>query len=221
MKPATPIEYIAARSESAYSLPFDVLQYLLYLSVEEKKNLSQVDVHALEGRMLQCPALEKAQVRRLFPDTLVIDYLLKTPVFQIGGVQNLVIDERGDVFRKSPYFPSLHLPIFYFCQAETPITLIQMIMNNKPLFSSCVFLYRSLKTMGFSVEEIDAEEALALGVFRREIRVKVSSQSRNICLRLSVQEPEKLMKRLSLILERFPEYSGIIDLRFPDVAYLE
>ena len=217
----TPVGYIAARAEGSFSLPFDVIQYLLGLSSEEKGDLSKIDIHGLETRLLQCPAMDKAQVRKLFPDTLVIDYALRKPVFQLGGGQNLVLDEEGCVFRRAPYFPALQLPNLYFPHSDTPMGLIQTIVNNKELFLSCVSLCRSLKHLGFHVESIDAEEALAFGLFRREIRVKTLIGQRSLFLRLPVKNPTLLLKRLSLILQYFPEYSGIVDLRFPDVAYLE
>lgn len=220
-RPSSPIEYIAVRSESSFSLPRDLLQYLLCLSSHEKRDLSLLDVHAVEDRVLRCPALEKVQIRRLFPNTLVVDYALKKPVFQVGSASDLLVDKEGSVFRRSPYFPFLSLPFLSFSHSEARTSLVQAIGNNKVLFSCCVALSSAFQELGFSVDEIDAEDALALGFFRREIRLTASRNAKTISVRLPVQEPVKLMRRVSLILERFPEYSGEIDLRFPDVAYLE
>ena len=211
--PPSPVAYIASRSKTALSLPFDVLQHLLSLSDEEKENMVKADVSGIEGRLQQCPAIASASVRRLFPDTLVVDYALRVPLFQLGCWPNLVVDEQGTVFRKSPYFPSVTLPILYFPDA---------IRNHTSTFSSCVYIYTTLRAMGLLAAAIDARDSLQRGIFRREISVRISfDETRTLWLRLPVENTERVLERLSLILERFPEYSGTIDLRFPDTAYLE
>jgi len=149
---SSPIEYVAVRSENGFCLPIDILQYLLCLSSQEKRDLASVDVHALEARLFHCPALEKAQVRRLFPNTLVIDYSLRKPVFQVGKEGAFLVDKEGCVFPRSPYFPPLSLPFLSFSHVETSTSLVQSITNHKPLFSSCVALSSAFQKLGFSVK---------------------------------------------------------------------
>lgn len=218
--PPSEIRFIASRSEGYLSLPFDVLQALLALSPEEKKNLSRVDVYRLEQRLLECSAISSGTVRRLLPDTLVVDYTLKKPLFQIGGGHSLLVDDKGSLFRKTPYFPSLSLPILFFPNSETPMGAIQSFVSNQHLFSLCLCIYQKLHELGLVLQEINAEDGVALGFFRREIRVKAHKDKREICIRFPVYDLDKAIGRLCLIVEHFQGYSGVIDLRFPEVGYL-
>lgn len=206
----SPVLRVASHCESVYALPQDMLQALIALSPEEKNDLSAIDLHGVERRITQCPAIFSARVRKLSPGTLVVDYSLKEPLFVLGTVPNQAVDKEGNYFPLEPYFPNIKVPLLF--------------LSNKELFPLCLQVEKACSHMSLALEEIDASDVEALGLFRREVRIKAlskNSEGKELVVRLPVDTICLALKRLSLLLKQYPDYSGVIDLRFPGVGYLE
>lgn len=209
-----PIEQIASRSGGFYAMPQDVLQSLLNLSLEEKADLSTVKLQPLEQRLLVCPALELVRMRKLAPNTLVVDYVLKEPLFRLGGYDNLAIDRKGSTFPVEPYFPSLILP-----KLLVPENSLSFIASHFEIFLLCLTIHDALHDMGLPLIEMDVRQSMALGLFRREVRLCCGKGE--VMVRLPVEKTSLALKRLALLWKQYPNYVGTIDLRFPGVGYLD
>lgn len=209
IEPTCQLQQIASHANSIFSVSEDVLQYLLKLTDDEKNDLKHIDVHLLEKRLLETPGFSFARVRKLMPRTLIVEYTLRDPLFCLYENPFLAVDEEGVVFPISPCFPSLSLPILQVPSKQ----------KSQYLLASCI--KKQFEDSGFFVKEIDLgsiEEAL---LFRKEIQVAAISGGKEFLVRLPVERTDRACKRLSLIRKTFPDYSGTIDLRFFDVAYLD
>lgn len=201
----TPLQQIASRSEGEYTLPQDVLQSLLALKEEEKQDLVAISIKEVQKRVEACPAILRANIRTLAPDTLVVEYALREPLFILSDYPTIAIDASKHTFPLEPYFSNLHLPL---------LTLFNM-----EFYPLCVEIERTFASLSLQIDEIDASDIDALGLFRREIRLKL--QSKNRMVRLPVDTLSISLKRFAWIMQQYPDYKGTIDLRFPNVGYLE
>lgn len=220
-----PISQLATHCHGLFCMPQDVLQKQLALTEEERQDLGKIRIKEVRRRLLEASAIRTGSIKKLYPDTLVVEYALRKPMFCIGDISNFAVDEDGVVFALSPYFPALTLPILYMpLQGSlTKEGLSALFEKELLLFKKLVRVAQRLGGLGFFVKEIDACQAHAPGVFYREILVRVARKGRSglLSVRLPVEGTFVALDRLGLIEKKFPEYCGTIDLRFENVAYLD
>jgi hypothetical protein len=89
------------------------LAELLDLSVDQPTNLYRFDVKKGKKKLLSSPLIAEAEIKKIPPHTLYIDYEVRKPVAWLGDYQNIAIDKDGYLFPMAPFFAPKELPEIY------------------------------------------------------------------------------------------------------------
>lgn len=89
------------------------LAELLDLSVDQPTNLYLFDPKLAEKKMLSSPIIAEAQIKKMPPNVVYVDYAIRKPIARLGDYQNIAIDKEGYMFPLSPFFSPKELPEIY------------------------------------------------------------------------------------------------------------
>jgi len=157
------------------------LAELLGLSVDKNVNLAVFDLDVAKQRLNASPLISSAEVRKIFPNILYIDYSVRKPVSWLGDYQNIALDQEGYLFPVYPFFSPKELPVIYlglppFGADQDSLGrkggLWQTPLQNRYLylaFEILQFLEGSLWKEGFRIQRIDVSNAFAPSLGQREI----------------------------------------------------
>lgn len=197
--PPEPIRAIAQTGPLKEALKTDCLAELLGLSLDRPHAISSEEAEAL---LKKHPVIQKASVSLLNPETLYIDYTLRTPQFILGDVENLAIDREGKAFPLSPFFSPKNLPTLYLGKGNH---------GEKKKVASHLF-----KILGDETTLIDVSQAFEPSLGKREL---IAFYGPHI-LRLTPKRYSEELERYRKIKERLGEEPMIIDLRVEHLAYI-
>lgn len=159
---------IVQRAHGAEALRTQDLAELLGLSCDRPSHLYALNLETMRQQLLRCPAIRRAEVRRVHPDILYVDYEMHTPIAFYADYENVAIDADGWVFPITPYFTPKRLPQFFLGNASSPTW-------DRPLTSPELQLARTVlacleTTLAGSVPiQIDASNAYSQNMGRREV----------------------------------------------------
>jgi hypothetical protein len=86
------------------------LEELLDLSVDKPANLFRFNTQAAERKLLECPLIKKAVVKKIKPGTLYIDYSIRQPIAFLADYSNTAIDAEGVLIPFTPFFTPKKIP---------------------------------------------------------------------------------------------------------------
>ncbi len=210
--PKVPIKIIAQTGPLKEGLKTDYLAEVLDLSANQPKNL---EVDEVEKILRESPLIKKVSASYLSPNTLYIDYTLRSPTFALIDLENLALDVEGYLFPLRPYFTPKKLPELYLGLKAIPPW-------NHPLDEKEVALANNLHTLlGREVKRIDLSHIEEKSLGKREI-VVILEYSGGIfhTLRLSPKRYEEEIKRYRAFSGKVQDQGLIIDLRVPKLAYI-
>jgi hypothetical protein len=189
------------------------LAELMGLATDCPISIYQFDPKKAQEDLLNSPLIKEAQVKRVPPQTVYVDYTVRQPIAHVYDYENIAMDEEGYLFPLIPFFPPKRLPEIYF--AFPPIqTLPKYPLKGRAVDLALSLLrllsestYRGL----FNVVRIDVSHAFAESYGLREIvlivedEILCSQESREVCcifpryLRLSLKNyPGELGNYLKL-----------------------
>lgn len=231
------------------ALKTDYLAEILDLSVDKPVNLFGLELNSINKKLLSCPQIKRVNVKKLFPNTLFIDYSLREPVAFLGECTNTVIDKEGISFPFHPFYTPKNKPNFLLgiqsiqeCTWGSKIKGIYIELAFQVLES----IQHSLDIDISSIKTIDVSRAFSPSEGKREIILVIedtlgsSFQGNSILfqyhhfLRLSsenylegLQKYKKLREYLlHNEMQKNSEHAIVrlpvlmIDLRIPQLAYL-
>ncbi len=82
----------------------------LGLSVDHPTNLYAFNAATAEKKLLSNPVIKAASVKKVFPDTVYIDYTIRKPVAFLADFTNTAMDEEGILFPFQPFFTPKNFP---------------------------------------------------------------------------------------------------------------
>lgn len=95
------------------------LAELLDLSVDHPTNLYQFSTYEAKKKLLECTLIKDAEVKKIKPGTVYVDYTVRQPVAFLGDFTNTAVDLEGSLFPFKPFFAPKKLPEIYLgAQAE-------------------------------------------------------------------------------------------------------
>jgi hypothetical protein len=157
------------------------LAELMGLSVDQPKNIYSICLKEAEEALLKSPLIAKAKVKRRPPQTLYVDYEVRTPIAWIADYKNVAVDLNGRLFPVAPFLPPKRLPEIYLGLATAPKTP-EFTQNLDEIWSApltCPQLklaFDLLKafegaawTQGLRVTRVDVSNAFAPTLGRREV----------------------------------------------------
>ena len=197
--PPALIKVIVQTGPVKNALKTDYLAELLDLSVDHPRPIT---VEETEKILLESPCIKKVAVSLLNPETLYIDYTLRTPQFILGDVENLALDTHGATFPLIPYYTPKRLPILYLGEGhfEEKIEVATHL----------------LELLEDKVTMIDVSNCLEQSLGKREIVIALGHH----LLRLTPKRCSEELSHYQKIRMKMGDDSLIIDLRIPSLAYI-
>lgn len=95
------------------SLKNAYLAELLDLSVDQSTNLYRFNSSEARRKLLSSPLIKEANVKRIKPGTVYVDYILRKPVAFLADFSNTAVDIEGAPFPFYPFFTPKRLPEIY------------------------------------------------------------------------------------------------------------
>lgn len=106
---------IALVQTTASKSPLKTIYFseLLGLSIDRPLNLYQFNSKEGTRKILASPLIKQAQVKKIKPGTLHIDYTAREPIAFLEDYTNTVLDVEGYAFPFKPFFTPKKLPLVY------------------------------------------------------------------------------------------------------------
>lgn len=222
---------------------------LLGLSVDRPSNLYQFDTKEGTQTLLACPLIKKAVIKKILPQTLYIDYLMRTPAAYVGDYTNTALDREGILFPFNPFYTPKRIPILFLGLQDVEKGWGDSLEGHEGLklaFEMMDFMrtIKGLETV--ALKKIDVSQAFAESYGQRQIILLVEESLdiikegkpaivlKPVFLRLNVDEYQKCLMSYSHLrsyLRTQVEESidtnkqtlepAIVDLRIRQLAFLK
>jgi len=88
------------------------LAELLDLSIDRPSNLYRFKTREARKRLLESPLIKTAEVKKIKPGTIYIDYTLRKPAAYIAELTNTAMDDEGVLIPFKPFFTPKNIPEF-------------------------------------------------------------------------------------------------------------
>lgn len=147
---------------------------LLNLSIDKPLNLYAFDLQGAKEKLLHSSVIEKAELKKIFPNTLYIDYTTRTPIAWLDDFENILIDNQGFFFPALPFFSPKNLPQIYLgLEDKWAKKKEKRIINCSKLEQAFSLLNRlkHFKNHNFQVKRIDVSSLFADSYGKRQIVV--------------------------------------------------
>jgi len=201
------------------SLPTGLLAEVLDLSADCPVYFNQFDLKMARFRLLATHAIENVKLKKTKPNLLFIEYTLREPWAYLEDYTNTGIDTGGVFFPLSPFYSPRHLPGIFLGEASPAYDPWGEQMRDK-LLNLAKTLTRVVKE---EIEMIDLSQVYSTSAGRREIVITLKE---GIILRLTPKNCVQQLTHYSILKSTLLDREGqkqkmIIDLRIPEVAYLQ
>ena len=128
--------------------------------------------------------IKEVTVKKIFPGTVYIQYVIRTPIAFVGDFSNTVIDEEGVLFPFRPFFTPKYLPKLYlglnsdlnlekYCWGKS----VKSLPSVRTAFEFLQF-FRSFKQEKFVLKQLDVAQGLADSYGQRQIVVVLKREQR-------------------------------------------
>lgn len=95
------------------ALSTSYLTEILNLSSDNPTPLYAFNLKHGVQRLLSCPLISEAKIKRIPPGALYVDYTVRKPIAWLSDYQNTGIDHEGFLFPVAPFFSPKNLPEIY------------------------------------------------------------------------------------------------------------
>jgi hypothetical protein len=108
--PAFKIVALAQSTPDPQALKTAYLAELLGLAVDRPMNLYRYDAQEAKSKLLASALIKEAEIIKIKPGTLLVDYVLRQPVAFLADYSNTAIDSEGVLIPFKPFFTPKKLP---------------------------------------------------------------------------------------------------------------
>jgi cell division protein FtsQ len=130
------------------------------------KGFFRLDSRGLKDQILQQPWIASVDVKRFWPDTLLVNFMTKKPIAFIG--KHSLLDEQGNIFSPSQSdLASLDLPIFIGPLGQQKY-LLQTYLTMNPLLANLSLKIKLLKLIHQQSWYLQLSNGLSLYLSRTE-----------------------------------------------------
>jgi len=206
------------------------LSELLGLSIDRPSNLYQLNLKDEKQKLLASPLIKSAEIMKLKPGTLVIEYIPRVPVAFLGDFSNTALDDEGFLIPFKPFFSPKKLPEIYLGTFGDEIRWGKPIEGKRGELAMRLFMFFSAlcNDEGLVLKTIDVTRAEALSFGQRQIVLELEDSGDIWILRCSLENYETEIARFSVLRRHFRSLEGsdakdsyrVIDLRIPQLAFL-
>lgn len=155
------------------ALPTQYLAELLDLSADAPTNLYELDLDDAVDTLLTSPLIKGAEVHRVRPSTLYIDYTRRTPIAYLLDYDNTVVDADGIVFPATPFFTPKRIPQIVLGNELSVPSWGERIHGREAALAFAIYRHLDAdpETPFAQVRRIDVSEAFAESYGSREVVV--------------------------------------------------
>ena len=236
--PAYQIVVVIQSTQDAEMLKTSYLAELLNLSVDIPTNLYRFKTNEASRLLLKSPVIKNANVYKIFPGTIHIDYTMRRPVAVLADYTNTALDIDGITFPLKPFFTPKKLPEL-FLGLEQDSVLANKDKHLLLALSLLSLINSKFTDQGYILSRVDVSDVSAPSCGQRQIVIifeksvtkvidgEPSTHVESHTLRLS---PENYHSQLAnyLVLRSFLQKKKeqeiskdmIIDLRLSDLAFI-
>ncbi len=100
-------------------LPPGFLAEALELSQDQPVPWDSFNTKEAEKKLEGYPFFKKVKVRKIEPNAVLVDYVLRIPIAKVADLVNYAIDQEGVIFPLEPYYSAKRLPSIRFGQKVT------------------------------------------------------------------------------------------------------
>lgn len=210
-------------------LPHGFLAEALDLSQDRPTAWDAFSTREAEKKLMRYPFFEKVSVRKIEPNAVLVDYVLRTPVAKVADFSGQAIDNQGVMFPLEPYYSPKKLPAIRFGgvprESKTAFFLLELLqqVERPPRLLLIDLAEQESSSLGARKIVVVMEELLYEGAH-------VVYQP--ILLQLPADEPlegiERWKRVRGVVLEQIDKggqggkHKGVVvDLRQPHLAYLK
>lgn len=212
------------------ALKTSFLVELLQLSSDRNHNLYRFDLNEAKNRLLSFPLIKEANLKRIPPQTLFLDYKIRKPIAYLVDRTNTAFDEEFTLIPVRPFFSPKRLPkVYWGFSSEDALAWGDRLDGPKTKL-----IQQLLEAFGENLEEeislIDLSAAFLDSLGQRKLVVTVersldSTEKKEKILILNPKAVEKgvLSYRALQRYERTQEVldAKVVDLRIADKGILK
>lgn len=211
--PKFTIQTIVQKCSSVETLSTDYLAECLGLSLDKSYTLFEYSNSHLKKVLESSPLIKSANVSKILPSTLQIEYTLRQPIAIFQDLQNTVIDEDKVLFPLQPFrTPKLLPEITLGDPTDSKLSLALAVLAEIKKYP----IDRPIK----SIHRIDVSRSEHPRISRREIIVVFNLESdKFVFLRLPAGDWATQLNRFYLIPTETISQK-VIDMRLPNTAYV-
>lgn len=233
------ITAIVQNSSQGEPLKTAYLAEILDLSSDKPTNIYRFDIEAAQAKLLTLPLIKQAQVRKILPSTLYVQYEMRTPVMLSGNYKNTGIDNAGYQFPLNPFFTPKRLSTLYakISNENKPVWGAQLEDNEALTLALRIqTLFEKDGKQDFFIEKIDLSNLKADSYGQRQIILIIekslfdpfySKSNKKIYIRLS---PDHYKQGLINFFNLYHDLQNklfmnqdqlVIDFRVPHLAFIK
>lgn len=216
------IRLIAQKKPPQDALKCLYLEEMLDLSMEQKISLSHFNVQKGREKLLTFPIFKEAEILKIKPHLLFVDYTLRQPLAYLGDFANSVIDREGVIFPFVPFFSPKVLPEIFLGKESISF-------SENGLWGGRVDREKMDKILEilellplYSLRYLDLSQLDSPSLGKREVVAEVEEGSHLFLLRLSPKNYVEEIQRYFVVRKNSlkAQESCTVDLRIPEVAFI-
>jgi len=187
------------------------------VSADRPRPIASFRPKEAEARLLASPVIRKASVKVIEPNTIYVDYTVRQPLAWLYDFENAALDEEAVPFPVFPFFSPKTLPEIYL--GISAIEWGQKIEGKK--IELALAMLSSLASKKLTVRRIDVSKIFEKSLGRREIVVIIDHDGASHTLRLTARNYAQELGNYMELKGQLPHKPHIIDLRIPQLGYVE
>lgn len=191
------------------------LAELIEISANFPTSYAYFDPKIAEEKILKCPVVKEAHVKKIKPNTIYIDYTLRQPIAQIADLENTAIDEEGFLFPISPFFTPKNLPEIYL---GIPSLRWNLKIEDRKRHLAFSLLHQA-KNLPFEYKKIDVSQSFEENLGKREIVISIQDKGHLRFLRLNPLDYGQALGNYLELREKLLPETKVIDLRIWQLAF--
>lgn len=174
--PAYRIVAIVQSTSDHEQLNTAYLAELMNLSVNDPVNLYRFNTKEARNKLMACPVIVEAAVKKIRPGTVFVDYKMRKPIAFLSDIKNAAVDSEGYVFPFNPFFTPKRLPEIVIGLKHLPDVMWGKKIRDERFHLACELLkyltdyYSATFT---AITRIDVSKAYALSLGQRQIVVEL------------------------------------------------
>lgn len=152
-------------------LQTDYLAELLNLSVDRVTNLYVFNVEEAKRQLLSCPIIKSAEVKKIFPSMVYVNYALRKPLAYLGDYSNAAIDADGWVFSSKPFSTPKNVPELFLGLSDAKAPMGKRLQDQKITLAKKIIkaVSKLNETLPISLRKVDVSKSISKKYGKREI----------------------------------------------------